>query len=85
MKILFNIKCSEFNIAHYDKWKEYIAGIDTMKTVTKNDKLKVLKAFLKKASQNAYSYVSEEYCWENVTKRALTEYKGVCYEKDSRI
>lgn len=43
------------------------------------------KAFLKKASQNAYSYVSEEYCWENVTKRALTEYKGVCYEKDSRI
>ena len=32
--------------AHYDKWKEYIAGIDTMKTVTKNDKLKVLKAFL---------------------------------------
>ena len=46
LKILFNIKCSEFNIAHYDKWKEYIAGIDTMKTVTKNDKLKVLKAFL---------------------------------------
>ena len=36
LKILFNIKCSEFNIAHYDKWKEYIAGIDTMKTVTKN-------------------------------------------------
>ena len=46
LKILFNIKCSEFNIAHYDKWKEYIASIDTMKTVTKNDKLKVLKAFL---------------------------------------
>lgn len=46
LKILFNIKCSEFNISHYDKQKEYIAGIDSMKTVTKNDKLKVLKAFL---------------------------------------
>ena len=31
---------------YYDKQKEYIAGIDSMKTVTKNDKLKVLKAFL---------------------------------------
>ena len=46
IKLLFNIKCSEFNIAHYDKWKEYISGITTMNTVTKNDKLKVLKAFL---------------------------------------
>ena len=46
IKLLFNIKCSEFNIAHYDKWKEYISGITTMNTVTKNDKLKVLKTFL---------------------------------------
>ena len=41
--------------------------------------------FVKDASYNAYTYVSEEYCWENVTKRALNKYKGVCYEKDSRI
>ena len=41
--------------------------------------------FVNEASHNAYTYVSEEYCWGNVTKRALAEYKGVCYEKDSRI
>ena len=59
--------------------------MDIKKKTNSIDEIKVLKAFLKKASQNAYSYVSKEYCWENVTKRALAEYKGVCYEKDSRI
>ena len=55
IKLLFNIKCSEFNIAHYDKLKEYISGITTMNTITKNDKLNVLKAFL--------NFGEKRYCY----------------------
>lgn len=43
---LFNIRCSDFNINYFEKWKKYINEQDDMKDVSKNDILKMLKALL---------------------------------------
>lgn len=43
---VFNIKCSEFNIVHFEAWKKYMVGITSMNNVSKKDKLKVFVAML---------------------------------------
>ena len=43
---LFKIKCVDFNINYYEKWKKYVNEQENMKDVSKNDILKVLKALM---------------------------------------
>ena len=44
---LYKIKCVDFNIVYYEKWKKYINSQPNMKDISKNDILKVLKAVLR--------------------------------------
>lgn len=46
LKMLFNIKCVDFNISYFEKWKKYVNEQPNMKDVSKNDVLKILKALL---------------------------------------
>lgn len=43
---LFNIKCVDFNIQQFMAWKNDLEGMTNLKTVSKNDKLKVFRALL---------------------------------------
>ena len=46
IQCLFNIKCTDFNIHHYEEWKKEMNNKTSLNLVSKNDKLKVLKAML---------------------------------------
>lgn len=43
---LFNIKCVDLSPAHYEEWKKMIYNAKSLNNVSKNDKLKVLRALL---------------------------------------
>lgn len=47
LEALYDIKCIDFNINYYEKWKKYVNNQPNMKDVSKNDILKVLKAVLR--------------------------------------
>ena len=43
---LFNIKCVNLTLQHYEEWRKELAKCDSLNNVSKNDKQKVLRALL---------------------------------------
>lgn len=46
IEMLFNIKCVDFTLQQFEAWKKDLESKTNLKTVSKNDKLKVFRALL---------------------------------------